>query len=108
MLIRFAAAAVVCYALLALPATAQTEFISHKRAARKSLKEARKYKAPDDVRQSHLAVSKRDLRPGESPQRDQVEGARGYQFDRSGTARVSDRKMVTATRRTRKQAKPVK
>lgn len=104
MLIRIATIGLLCWGLAALPAAAQTEFVSHKRAARKSLKEARKYQAPEDLRQSHLAVDKRDLRPGETPARNQPEGSNRYQFDNTGTPRVSDQKMIT-TRKPKKQPK---
>lgn len=105
MLIRLTVAALLGWGLLAaLPTAAQTEFTSQKRAARKSLKAARRYQAPEDLRRSHLAVDKRDLRPGETPERNSPEGSNRYRFDNTGTPRVSDQKMVT-TRKTRKQSK---
>ncbi|GAB2962847.1 hypothetical protein GCM10027048_34450 [Hymenobacter coalescens] len=105
MLMRVIAAGLLCWGLSALPAAAQTEFVSHKRAARKSLKEAKKYTAPEDLRQSHLVVERRDLRPGETPARNSAEGADGYRFDNTGTPRVSDQKMVTTARKAKKQPK---
>jgi hypothetical protein len=106
MLIRAVTAGLLLWGLTcALPAAAQTEFVSHKRAARKSLKEAKKYTAPEDLRQSHLAVDKRDLRAGETPARNSAEGVSGYEFDNTGTPRVSDQKMVTTARKAKKQPK---
>ncbi|GAB3829741.1 hypothetical protein [Hymenobacter jeollabukensis] len=104
MLIRITVAGLLLWGLSALPAAAQTEFVSQKRAARKSLKAARKYQAPEDLRQSHLAVDKRDLRPGETPERNLPEGSNRYRFDNTGTPRVSDQKMIT-TRKPKKQPK---
>ncbi|OON68339.1 hypothetical protein [Hymenobacter sp. CRA2] len=105
MLIRTLMASLLLWGLAALPAAAQTDFVSQKRAARKSLKEAKKYKAPEELRQTHLAVGKRDLRPGETPPRNSAEGVDGYQFDNTGTPRVSDHQMITTTRKSKKQPK---
>ncbi|RTQ45822.1 hypothetical protein EJV47_23610 [Hymenobacter gummosus] len=105
MLLRVVTAGLLLWGLATLPAAAQTDFVSHKRAARKSLKEAKKFTAPEDLRQTHLAVDKRDLRAGETPTRNSVEGVAGYPFDNTGTPRVSDQKMVTNARKARKQSK---
>jgi hypothetical protein len=63
------------------------------RDARRSLRAARRYPAADDVRKSHLAVDKRDLRAGEGGRRQRRnpnDGRDRYKFDNTGTPRVSD------------------
>ncbi|OUJ75945.1 hypothetical protein [Hymenobacter crusticola] len=60
-------------------------------ANRRSLRESRQYPAPAAYKDSHLAVSRTDLRRGEGGQAGQPhDGRDSYKFDKTGTARVSE------------------
>jgi hypothetical protein len=75
-------------------AAAQTKEISPAKlraANRRSLRESRQYPAPAAYKDSHLAVSRADLRRGEGGQTGQPhDGRDSYKFDKTGTARVSE------------------
>ena len=56
---------------------------------RRALRDARQY--PAEYKDSHLAVSRTDLRRGEGGQAGQPhDGRASYKFDKTGTARVSE------------------
>jgi len=73
---------------------AQTKEVSpakQRAANRKSLRDARQYPAPAAYKDSHLAVSRADLRRGEGGQPGQPhDGRDSYKFDKTGTPRVSE------------------
>lgn len=78
--------------LSAAPAFAQTEYSSpalQRAENRRALRDARKYKA--EYKDSHLAVSKEDLRQGSSPGVAQPnDGRDSYKFDHTGAAYVRE------------------
>lgn len=84
----------VFIASYARSATAQIKDISpakQRAANRRSLREARQYPAPTAYKESHLAVSRADLRRGEGGQAGQPhDGRDSYKFDKTGAARVSE------------------
>jgi hypothetical protein len=78
----------------AKPAAAQTKETSPARQRaenRRALRDSQKY--PAEYKDSHLAVSRTDLRRGEGGQVGKPNDGRShYKFDKTGTARVSEPK----------------
>ncbi|AYA37685.1 hypothetical protein D3Y59_11885 [Hymenobacter oligotrophus] len=95
MLLRYALVfTLLCGAATAASAQQSVVEPNPKKEARRSLRDARKYPAAEDLRQSHLAVTKHDLRPGESGRlRNPKDGSERYKFDNAGTPRVSDQRV---------------
>ncbi|MCC2547415.1 hypothetical protein LJY25_13245 [Hymenobacter sp. BT175] len=98
--------------LLLLIATASMAQIQHLSPAqiraetRKALRDAREYDAKHkaDYKESHLDVSRIDLKRGDGGQEAHVEdGRETYQFDNTGTPRVSDPTYGAARVRTKKK-----
>ncbi|KUG07987.1 hypothetical protein [Solirubrum puertoriconensis] len=94
MLLRYALVlTLLCGAATAVSAQESVVSPNPKKEARRSLRDARKYPAAEDLRESHLAVTKQDLRPGESGRlRNPKDGSERYKFDNTGTPRVSDQR----------------
>lgn len=75
--------------LSATAASAQTQPVNRRAENRRALRDARKYPAP--YKDSHLAVNKETLTPGEGGRTPEAEQeAAAYKFDKTGAARVSE------------------
>lgn len=90
------------FCLSALDSSAQIVKTNQRAQNRKALRDARKYPAP--YKDSHLAVSKNDLkREGGGRSAEANDDRDNYRFDNSGAARVSE--PSTAGLRLRKKKK---
>lgn len=74
-------------------------------ANRRALREARKFKG--EYKESHLAVTKPEVTPGKGGRQaaaKPTDGRTGYQFDRTGTPRVSEPSRIGFRLRKNKKA----
>ncbi|GGF00484.1 hypothetical protein [Hymenobacter cavernae] len=79
----------VAYAGSAAAQTKETSPAKLRAENRHALREAQRY--PAEYKDSHLAVSRTDLRRGEGGQAGQPhDGRASYKFDKTGTARISE------------------
>jgi hypothetical protein len=91
--------------LSATAASAQTQPINRRVENRRALRDARKYPAP--YKDSHLAVNKETLKPGEGGRTPEAEDdARAYRFDKTGAARVSEPSPLSLRLRKKKKDAP--
>jgi hypothetical protein len=86
-------------------ASAQTQPVNRRAENRRSLRDARKYPAP--YKDSHLAVNKETLKPGEGSRPPGSEAqTRAYKFDKTGAARVSEPSTLGLRLRKKKKDAP--
>ncbi|MBC6697314.1 hypothetical protein [Hymenobacter sp. BT190] len=91
--------------LSATAASAQTQPVNRRAENRRALRDARKYPAP--YKDSHLAVNKETLKPGEGGRTPEVEEeAAAYKFDKTGAARVSEPSPIGLRLRKKKKDAP--
>ena len=89
----------------ATTASAQTQPVNRRAENRRALRDARKYPAP--YKESHLAVNKETLTPGEGGRTpESEEDARAYKFDKTGAARVSEPSTLGLRLRKKKKDAP--